>query len=333
MLARSQQELNLDFVIIADSSGKIIAGRPVATAVESSTNNLIRQVDKNPIVERVFAEGNQARNTPTAAAVVERGMWLTQLGLDQVARVDRADGTSVDEALVVEAGAPVMGAGEFLGMVLAGQMLNTFYKDRAGATTLQVPVVAEIGQALYKGDAKRGGALIALNDTIVASNLSVVADNGKNEPALKGMRRDPNRVDELMEHGNESFNVAWQPIKGIDGNALGAIGVAVPSGEFGGSVSSLGTTLFVIAAFSCLLAGAGGYLLGRSLGSRLTTVIEAANRMAVGELSTTVKDPAVSNNGGLVSSIWVKDEISRLAEQLDETRESFRLAIERLRKR
>jgi hypothetical protein len=52
--------------------------------------------------------------------------------------------------------------------------------------------------------------------------------------------------------------------------------------------------------------------------------------MSVGELSTTVRD-AMGLNG---SNERVRpDEIGRLAAHLDQMRESFRQAIERLRKR
>ena len=51
---------------------------------------------------------------------------------------------------------------------------------------------------------------------------------------------------------------------------------------------------------------------------------EAVGRMSVGELSTTVRD--ISANGSRPA-----DEIGRLADQLEQMRESFRQAIERLR--
>jgi hypothetical protein len=54
--------------------------------------------------------------------------------------------------------------------------------------------------------------------------------------------------------------------------------------------------------------------------------------MSLGELSTPVKDPAVSETQEALAFIG-RDEITALAGQLDQARESFRLAIERLRKR
>jgi hypothetical protein len=48
--------------------------------------------------------------------------------------------------------------------------------------------------------------------------------------------------------------------------------------------------------------------------------------MGLGELSTSVKDPA---SPGLLN----QDEVNGLAEELDQMRESFRQAIDRMRKR
>jgi HAMP domain-containing protein len=113
---------------------------------------------------------------------------------------------------------------------------------------------------------------------------------------------------------------------------MGAIGVAVSTDELRGPISKLRTMLFTIATIACLLGAAGGFLYGRSLGLRLSVLSEAASRMSLGELSTPVKDPAVSETQEALAFIG-RDEITLLAGQLDQARESFRLAIERLRKR
>jgi HAMP domain-containing protein len=330
LLPRAQSDLGLDFVVVANTAGKTIARRPMTTSTLGA-ETLSRPVDKNPVVDQILNDGRLSHNSAVGAAVIEHGEWLERMGLDRVAKVDRPDGSSVEDALMLEAAAPIVSGGQFVGLVLIGQMLNTFYKDRAGASPLQVPLIAEVRQILY-GEDERAGSLIALSDTIVASSLSPTGADGRGEPGLKGTRRDTSKSDELMVLGTESYSVSWQPIKGLDGSQLGAIGIAVPSNDFDGPLGAVRTTLFVTAVVSSLIAAILGFLLGRSLGTRVTTVIEAANRMAVGELSTTVKDPAATN-GGLVPGFLVHDEISRLAEELDNTRESFRQAIERMRKR
>ncbi|HWP44426.1 MAG TPA: hypothetical protein VNO14_14365, partial [Blastocatellia bacterium] len=92
------------------------------------------------------------------------------------------------------------------------------------------------------------------------------------------------------------------------------------------------TFLIVIGLIAAALAAAAGYLFGRALGLRVETLTEAATRMGVGELSGAIEDPAISRNGMLASFI-ARDEISTLADQLDQMRDSFKQAIDRLRKR
>jgi HAMP domain-containing protein len=285
--------------------------------------------NENPIAQKVIAEGVLLRNSPTAAAAVERGGQLDQLGLKNVAQLMTPDGTSVDGALVLEAAAPIFTAKRFIGAVLIGQMLNNYYRPRPGPSILQTPLVAEVQQTLYGSAEKDAGALIALGDTVVAS--SVPSTSSANEPPLKGAKCHTDTT-EALSSGERSYTVSWQPIKSLSGEQVGAIGIAVSTGELQGPISQLRTILFTIATIACLLAGAGGFIYGRSLGLRLSVLSEAASRMSLGELSTPVKDPAASETQEALAFIG-KDEISALAGQLDQARESFRQAIERLRKR
>ena len=92
------------------------------------------------------------------------------------------------------------------------------------------------------------------------------------------------------------------------------------------------TIFILIAIIAIILAGAAGFLFGMQLGKRVNALAEATGRMAVGELSRGVEDP-LAPVGSRLPAFLSQDEISRLAESLDEMRESFRQAIERLRKR
>ena len=78
--------------------------------------------------------------------------------------------------------------------------------------------------------------------------------------------------------------------------------------------------------------GLAGFLFGRALSMRIGELTDAVKRMSVGELSTVVQaqDPLLP---GWMPIFIAQDELNRLAEQLDQMRESFRQAIERLRKR
>jgi HAMP domain-containing protein len=108
--------------------------------------------------------------------------------------------------------------------------------------------------------------------------------------------------------------------------------VGVSSAELRGPISALRTLLFIVSAIGCLLAGGAGLLFGRSLASRVNALSDSANRMSLGELSTPVRDPGEAEAKNGLATV-MRDEISQLAEQIDQARESFRQAIERLRRR
>lgn len=79
-------------------------------------------------------------------------------------------------------------------------------------------------------------------------------------------------------------------------------------------------TIFVVFGFTMVLMGSIALFYSRRLKSNLSTIINAAEKISVGELDTEVK----------VNS---KDEISDLAEAISRMQESIRLSIERLRRR
>jgi HAMP domain-containing protein len=331
MLPGAHKDLALDFLIITDPAGRVIArnnGRP------APGETLLGPNGGNLVAERVIFEGARLRNSPTCSAALERDGPFTWFALDSLARVERQDGSAVNEALVIEAGAPILVANQFLGMVLIGQMLNTYYRPPSNATLLQTPLVAEARQVLFQGGDADSGALIALGDTIVASSLPLVASGrgAEAEPALKGARRDPAREDEVIAQGGDAYAVSWQPIRSLDGAALGAIGVAVPASELEGAAATARVIMIVLGALWVALAAAAGFFIGRRLGTRVTALTEASHRMSVGELSTPVRDTAAPE-AGRIQTLLARDEISRLADQMDAMRESFRQAIERMRKR
>ncbi|MEK6301776.1 MAG: hypothetical protein AABO41_13780 [Acidobacteriota bacterium] len=329
LFPRAQQDYFLDFVIVTDPLGRVLArhnDRPAAG------ETLLAAEDKNPVIEKVIAGGT----LPAASAVVERGARYARLGLDRIAQVRLRDGSTLDEALMIEAGAPIFSGGRFAGVVLIGQMLNTYFKPRTrpsgGLGSLQTPLIAEVRQTLADSADEDSGALIALGNAVIASSIPSSGDAANNAPPLAGATHDPSRSEETIRQGERSYSVAWQPIKAMDGAAIGAIGVARASSRSEGAASSTRSAILVIALVAMTAAGAGGFLFGRSLGARLDEIAEAASRWSVGDLSVT------ASSAQPLLAKWIpphllRDELHRLAERLDETRESFRQAIERLRKR
>ncbi|HSF22832.1 MAG TPA: hypothetical protein VLE20_01295 [Blastocatellia bacterium] len=327
LFPRAQQDYFLDFVIVTDPVGRVLARHNDQPAAGET---LLGPDDKNPVIEKVITGGT----LPAVAFVVERGERYAKLGLDRIAQVRLGDGTIVDEALMIEAGAPIFSGGRFAGVALIGQMLNTYFKPRArppgGFGSLQTPVVAEVRQIIARTSVEDSGALIAFGKAVIASSVPPAADD--NAPPLAGAAHDPSRDEETIRHRDRSYNVAWQPIKGLDGSSIGAIGVARPSNEFEGETHTARSAMLIVSLLALAAGGAGGFLFGRSLATRVDQLADAASRWSVGDLSATVPD------GEPMLSKWVpphllRDELNRLTERLDETRESFRRAIERMRKR
>jgi hypothetical protein len=143
---------------------------------------------------------------------------------------------------------------------------------------------------------------------------------------------DPSKAEEILSQGSRTYVVAWQPLKRPDGTPIGAIGVASPVAKLTGAGEKVRATLLVIGSIATVLAGAGGFLFGRFLGVRVDELREAASRWTVGELSVAARDHDASGTNGLLG-FFKRDEIAVLSGQMEQMRLSFRLAIERLRKR
>jgi HAMP domain-containing protein len=321
-LPRAQSDASLDFVIVADSLGRVIARH---NDKPSAGETLLDQADKNALAEKVIAGGN----IPVAACLVERGDRYTRLGLDRIAQVRLVNGTTLDQALMLEACAPIFSSGRFVGIVLIGQMLNTYYKARASSSPLQTPLVAEARQLLVHAGEDETGALISLEKAIVASSLPTNnAREPSGGPSLIGTIRDTSKTEETLQQDESRYAVAWQPLKSLDGATIGAIGVARAEREMGGVAS---TTAILIGGLASLLAAGIGFIFGRGMGARLEDLKDAAGRWSLGDLSTPARerDPFLAK---WIPAEFLSDEINQLAEQLDQMRESFRQAIERLRK-
>jgi hypothetical protein len=222
-------------------------------------------------------------------------------------------------------------------------MLNNYYKGgRPGSNPLQTPIVTEARLKLYPGVDQGTGALIALGDTVIASS---VLPSPTSEPVLVGSKHDPAQSLELIGAESAWYIVSWQPIKSVDGSQVGGIGAAALAGVQNGVDLSLITTLALATAATALLVGLAGALWAGIVSKRLAALSDAVNRMRVGELSTAVRDsgslptrvaglgprPTNGLQGGN-GSMPAGDEIEELAENLDLMRESFKQAIERLRK-
>jgi methyl-accepting chemotaxis protein len=193
-----------------------------------------------------------------------------------------------------------------------------------------MPLVAEIRQTLYRNTEEDAGAVVAYQNGIIASSIAG-ATGSETAAALMGTLGDATKSEEVIEQGNESYAIAWQPIKAVDGEDVGRLGVARNARGLAGAAPAVRTTLLLIAAIAVLLAGAGGFFYGRALGLRLEGLNEAVSRWSVGELSVLAKDRDPMMRW--LAGFSLRDEISRLAASLEQMRESFRQAIDRRRRR
>jgi HAMP domain-containing protein len=145
--------------------------------------------------------------------------------------------------------------------------------------------------------------------------------------------------------------VSWVPLKSLDGAVIGAMGVASPSETLNEGSFAVTIALLTAAGIGAITAGLCGFAFGEMLSSRLRALSEAVSRMSVGELSAEVRDRPGDSTNGVFSGLRGRlrgnadadangsgppersDEISVLANQLEQMRGSFRMAIERLRRR
>jgi methyl-accepting chemotaxis protein len=148
-------------------------------------------------------------------------------------------------------------------------------------------------------------------------------------PALVGAIRDVSKTEESFRHDADRYVVVWQPLKALDGSQIGAIGVARSEAEMEGIA---GTIAILIGGVATLLAAGAGFIFGRAVGARLEDLKDAAGRWSLGDLSTPARDrePFLAK---WIPAEFLKDEVNHLAEQLDQMRETFRQALERMRKR
>ena len=346
LLSGERDRLSLDFLIVGDPGGQVIARQNDSPGPGEAVT---APGKPNPIVDAVLAEGRRLDRTPVAACATEQAEFLSRMWLDKAAKVE---GSQVDQALLIEVGAPIISSGQFLGIVFAGQMLNNYYVGRPGSGDLQTPLVTSIRHDLFS-DSDDSGSVIAMGNTIIASS---VFRNGAGEPILRGSKCDPSRRLETITEPILSYEVCWQPITSLEGGGIAAIGVAVPLDQLTDGSTTVLLVLLVTAMFGAALAAFAGFAFGEMLSSRLKVLTDAVTRMSVGELSTEVEDrPGPSGRNGLLSRLSViatlrrnpnssgdgresaapngSDEIGILAEHLEQLRASFRMAIERLRRR
>jgi HAMP domain-containing protein len=338
LLSSERDQLSLDFLIVADPAGHVIAR-------QNDSPKRDEMIAGQKVGEDALAAGARLQPASIAGSAVEGSEFLSRMWLNKAAKIE---GSPLDQALVIEAAAPILNGGRFLGVVFVGQMLNNYYVARPGGANLQIPFVTEVRRDVYN-DSDAGGALVALGDTIIASSLFMP---GSGEPLLRGTKCNPDQGVEEISDGGHLYAVCWRPMKSLTNSRAGGIGTAVPIERLSGGLTETLAALAGAVIVALCVAALIGFSFGSILSRRLNTLTDAVSRMSVGELSNDVRErlkrsssgsllgrlPSFRGNGNdngtdPAANSNNSDEIGRLAAQLEQMRESFRMAIERLRRR
>lgn len=335
LLTRARDEYSLDFLVVADATGKVVARHNDIPAAGEMIGDIAKS---NPVQARAFEAGSHLQSTSSSASVIETGNFLSRLWLDKAAHVE---GSDVQAALMIEGGAPILSSGRFAGTLLVGQMVNNYYVARQGANSIQTPVVTEARDKVVA--TAGGGVLVALGNSVIASSIT---ESAGTSPVLKGAKCNPDSSFQTLKSGGKEYAISWQKIKTLDssgGAQIAAVGAALPAqAAFGSGVGVQLALLFAI-LLDLLMGAASGFLFGRLVSARIGDLNESVRRMSVGDLGTPVseKEPVEEmastgwkgKLGSFLRRLDEGDEIASLGARLEHLRESFRQAIERQRKR
>jgi methyl-accepting chemotaxis protein len=299
----------LDFVAVLDPRGRVLAQHNGPPAGEGG------YLRENPLVTDAV---NQPQSGPQSGPRVEPPDAVEALGLTA-----RASANNLERALFVEAAAPIMAGDAAQGVVLVGQLVNN---DLGGDQARQQSIVNEIKETLYPTLREEGAAVVALDTTIVSTNLPMGAREtvavGRTVEDANGSLQTPSFNRQTF--GEQDYVTSFVPINETSAatgtRQIGRIGVAIRESWFLAIVNRVKWTIVAVTVGALLLAVLGAVYAARRLTRPIVELTEAANRISLGELDVPIN---VASN----------DEIGTLGEALDRMRISLKQAIERLRKR
>jgi two-component system NtrC family sensor kinase len=302
----------LDFVGVVDADG-VVVGR--LDDGEPSGNTKAA----NQIVARVLRD----RTAHAAASVLSRDELSRESGaLAERARIrivpgpdEAAPGASaIESGLVLMGAAPVMGeGGELLGAVYGGVLING-----------NAAIVDATKETVYRGeryhDRDVGVATVFLNDVRVATNVF----KGDGTRAL-GTRLSPEVAKRVLREGarwsspasvvGERFFTAYEPLRDIDGEIIGAIAVGVSEEKYAALRAEAFWYLLAVALGGMLVAMVVGYVLAMAIVRPLEHLTRGAAAFAAGEWGRRVRVNSRDELGTLGNTFNV------LAEELEKTYE------------
>lgn len=316
-LGKIRDEESLDVLVLTDASGRVIvrAGNPSVTGDS--------QMD-DALVSRVLA-----RNEVVAATCIVPREELMKNGKDLADRAHikliptpkavPTEQTEVTCGMMLRAAAPVVGYnGSIIGVLYGGRLLNRNYEivDKIKET------VFEAGS--YKGK-DVGTATIFQGDVRISTNVRTedgtraIGTRVSRQVYEQVLNRQIRWVDRAFVV-TDWFLTAYEPIKDIDGKAIGMLYVGTLEQPFVDMTRNIFLVFIGIVSIATLLAGFLAVLLAGAVSRPVASVVTATRRLADGELGYEV--PSQTNT----------IELSTLASSFNEMSAQLRDRQERLEK-
>lgn len=299
-------------IAVLDADGNILAGRVLAPGGELTpviTNGNWGQL---PIVEEVFASGEERAATEILPAEI-----LTQVGLEDQAHItlidtpraavepfDQREGTA---GLALTGVSPIRDdQGKVTGAVLAAYMFNNDFtlvdriKEVAGIDTVTI----------FFGDMR------------VSTNV-MTADNQR----AVGTRVSQDVYDVVLEEGqdyvgeafvvNDTYITRYKPLHDHSGQIVGSLYVGALKSAFQTLVGAFSNQVLIIAALSMLLAGIIAIPIARIITRPIVDLVEANQRLAQGDMQVRVDAQGTGELAVLGHSF------NRMVEELDQTQDEL----------
>ena len=299
-------------IAVLDADGNILAGRVLTPGGELKpviTNGNWGQL---PIVEEVFASGEERAATEILPAEL-----LTQVGLDDQAHItlietpkaaaapfDQREGTA---GLALTSVSPIRDdKGEVSGAVLAAYMFNNDFtlvdriKEVAGIDTVTI----------FFGDLR------------VSTNVMTV----DNQRAV-GTRVSQEVYDVVLEDGqdyvgeafvvNDTYITRYKPLHDHSGQVVGSLYVGALKSAFKALVDAFSNQVLIIAVLSMLLAGIIAIPIARIITHPIIDLVEANQRLAQGDMQVRVDAQGTGELAVLGHSF------NRMVEELDQIQEEL----------
>lgn len=305
LLTSAQQAGNIDFIIVTDSKGNIVARQAEGDASGA--------LGENPLVVSTQNAVTAGRTIAQSSSVKESAEKVNLLGGEKLAKqVEiKAEGRVISDGLVLEAAAPITNNnGKLLGIVIAGLLVNNAPQDRS--------IIEDIKNKLYPSLRGDSGVSITLNDLIVCSNMPIQQNGAIGKRTSVATSDVPKATAETFNE--EIYKSAYVPIKDISNQVIGRIGVQVKQSWFNGVLNKV--LLIILLIVLVFLLGAIGFAIyaAQKLTNPIIELTEASNNISLGKLDESIQ-------------IKSDDEIGQLAEALERMRISLKQALDRLQKR